>query len=194
MKYKIISFIATLLLRFIRFTCRYEFIFEKESDRELIEEKQFLLAFFHQDEIALIPLFRNKNIGVLVSMSKDGEIMRTLASSFGYHTVRGSSSRGAIKGLISAIRLVKEGKSFAMAVDGPRGPIFKVKDGVCAINTKTGVPILPVRASYSKVKTFEKSWNKAKLPIPFSKITVNIGASNNYTALELEAKLLELNQ
>lgn len=194
MKYKIISLIASLLLRLIRLTCRYEIRFKKSSDKEIIKSKQFLLAFFHQDEIALIPYFKNKNIAVLVSMSKDGEIMRKIADTFNYHVVRGSSSKGAVKGLIAAIKVVRNGKSFAMAVDGPRGPIFKVKDGICAINKKTLIPIIPARVQYSSVKTFEKSWNKAKLPIPFSKIIINIGASANYTKEELEAQLLELNQ
>jgi lysophospholipid acyltransferase (LPLAT)-like uncharacterized protein len=194
MKNKIISLLASVLLRLIALTCRYKLNFENKSDQEIIKSRQFLLAFFHQNEIALIPYFKHKNIGVLVSMSKDGEIMKNIAQYFGYYTIRGSSSRGAVKGLISAIRAVKSGYSFSMAVDGPRGPIHKVKDGICAIHKKTGIPIIPVGVDYSKAKIFEKSWSKARLPYFFSKITLNIGTAKSYNKEELEAKLLELNQ
>ena len=131
-------------------------------------------------------------MAVLVSLSKDGEIMKGVVEKLGLSTVRGSSSKGAARGLLAAIKKVKEGYHFAIAVDGPRGPIYKVKEGLPAISRKTEVPILPARAYPSRAKIFEKSWNKAKLPMPFSTIEIRFGKMEIYDGAELEKQLLAL--
>lgn len=202
MKIKIIAYIASVFLRVLRFTYSYKLIFPDENTKikyyEYMQaykpnfEKSFLLAFFHQDELCLIPYYKNCGFSVLVSLSKDGEIMSQASERLGYIPVRGSSSKGAVAGLIAAIKKVKEGYNFAFAVDGPRGPIYKVKEGVCAVSNKTSRPILPVRCKSSNTYIFEKSWNKAKLPKPFSTITLSFGEFKNYSAQELESTLRAL--
>lgn len=203
MKIKILAFIASILLRLLRLTYRYKLEFQSEAHRLQFKnyldskkpkfEDSFLLAFFHQDELALIPYFKNTGFAVLVSLSKDGEIMSQASTRLGYLPVRGSSSRGAVSGLIASIKKVKEGYNFAFAVDGPRGPIFKVKEGICAVSKKTGRPILPVRAHISNEFIFEKSWNKAKFPKPFTTITLKFGNFYQYDSISLEETLLALN-
>lgn len=118
--------------------------------------------------------------------------MKGLSENLGFTTVRGSSSKGAARGLLAAIKKVKEGYHFAIAVDGPRGPIYKVKEGLPAISRKTEVPILPARAYPSRAKIFEKSWNKAKFPMPFSTIEIRYGEFGIYDSKTLESKLNEL--
>ena len=202
MKTNLLSSIAAFLFRLLRLTYRYQLNFENDHEKEtyieLIKSKKpnietnFLLAFFHQDEFALIPYFKHTGFSVLVSLSKDGEIMAQAASKLGYIPVRGSSSRGAISGLIAAIKKVKEGYNLSFAVDGPRGPIYKVKEGLSAVSKKTQRPILPVRASIDRAFIFEKAWNKAKFPKPFCKITLNFAKLDYYTAEDLEKTLKNL--
>lgn len=203
MKIKFLGFLASLLLRVLKLTYRYELEFRSAEQESTFKnylaskkphfENAFLLAFFHQDELALIPYFKHTGFSVLVSMSKDGEIMTQASSRLGYLPVRGSSSRGAVSGLIAAIKKVREGYNFAFAVDGPRGPIFKVKEGICSVSKKTQKPILPVRAHVSNEFIFKKSWNKAKFPMPFTKITLKFGDFNLYNSEDLEKALLKLN-
>lgn len=202
MKEKVLGLIATLLLRILRITWRYNIYFQDEQDknfflqayknREINPDLRFILSFFHQDEISLVPFFKKIPLCLLISMSKDGEIMSQAAKRFGYHPVRGSSSKKAVSGLIAAIKKVNEGYGFATAVDGPRGPIYKVKDGIPLISKKTQVPILPVRVYPHNFKMFEKSWNKAKLPMPFSRIDMIIGKIQIYDTEGLEKCLLGL--
>lgn len=131
-------------------------------------------------------------MAVLVSLSKDGELMKRIAEKLGFATVRGSSSKGAARGLLAAIKKVREGYHFAIAVDGPRGPIYKVKEGLPAISRKTEIPIIPVRAFPSRAKIFRKSWNQAKLPMPFSTIELRFGNIAVYESVELEKELSKL--
>ncbi len=202
MKEKLPGLIGYLIVRIIGMTLRYELHFESNQDKEIFylhynqkeptQDTRYLLAFFHQDELCLLNFFRNRNMSVLISISKDGEIMYNAARYLGYCPVRGSSSKKAVAGLIAAIRKVKAGYKMAFAVDGPRGPIYKVKDGICAVAKKTETPIVPVRAIASNQKIFEKSWNKAKFPKPFSKIDIYVAPAKIYTTDELEQTLINL--
>lgn len=203
MKIKVLGFIASIFLRILRMTYSYRLEFPNEETKDKYTdfikakkpnfEKSFLLGFFHQDELCLVPYYKHTGFSVLVSLSKDGEIMTQAGQKLGYFPVRGSSSRGAVSGLIAAIKKVKEGYNFAFAVDGPRGPIYKVKDGICAVSKKTQRPIIPVRCFVSNAYIFKKSWNKAKLPKPFCTITLKFGEFKNYQTQELEDTLINLN-
>jgi len=198
MKQKLIAFAATFIIKFIGWTCRFKLHFPDDETKLLFSKsvlennQQMLLGFFHQDELCLMPFFQHKRFAVLVSLSKDGELMAKIANKLGIETVRGSSSRGAARGLLAAIKKVKEGFNFAIAVDGPRGPIYKVKEGLPAISRKAQVPILPARALPNRAKIFSKSWNQAKLPLPFTKIHIKFGKAGIYSAEELETILVKL--
>lgn len=198
MKNKILVFLASFLVKTLAWTCRFKPVFpDKETEEKFkralyLNKEQFLLGFFHQDELCLLPYFQKRRFAVLVSLSKDGEIMKGLAEKLGFATVRGSSSKGAARGLLAAIKKVKEGYHFAIAVDGPRGPIYKVKEGLPAISKKTGVPILPARAYPKRAKVFDRSWNKARLPLPFSTVEVRFGKFGVYDSIQLEEILVKL--
>lgn len=202
MREKVLGFIAFIIIRLIGMTLRYKLNFTSDeaqlffqtcyNERKPTQETKYLLAFFHQDELCLLNFFRNRNMSVLISISKDGQIMNNAAQLLGYKPVRGSSSRRAVSGLIAGIRKVKEGYKMAFAVDGPKGPIYKVKEGICAIANKTDTKIIPIRAVAKNVLIFEKSWNKAKFPLPFSRVDLFISEAEIYTTQELEEQLLKL--
>lgn len=202
MKEKILGLIAAFIIKsYYLIFIRYQVEFEDEADRELFfesyslkhpENKTLIMAFYHQDELALIPNFINKNVCALVSSSKDGEIMHSALMHLGFQTVRGSSNKKPIAGLIAAIKKAKQGYNFAVAVDGPRGPIYEIKEGVLKISEKTGYPIIPVRAAISKYYLFKKAWNQARLPLPFSTVTINVGKIDFYNKDTLDKKLRSL--
>jgi lysophospholipid acyltransferase (LPLAT)-like uncharacterized protein len=197
---------AGLLIGFIykawSSTFRYHVSFENEADRKLVFEdlfshrphpgKNLIYACFHQDDMSCIPYFRDHNIGVLVSASKDGRMLATALEHFGYQTVKGSSHRRAVAGLLASIRLVQEGHNFTIAVDGPRGPLFEVKEGITHLSQKTGRPIVPVKAHPRCAFIFKKSWSRTALPLPFSRVDISMGTIGYYDATDLEAKMRSL--
>ena len=138
-------------------------------------DHNYICAFWHQDELSLLPYFANRQIVAMVSDSRDGTIMATALEFFGYLTTRGSSTRGGVKAFVASLRLIRKGYHFTAAVDGPRGPIFKTKEGVIRLSEKSGRPILPFRAWPEHHILLWKAWNKGKVPLPFSKIHVVIG-------------------
>ena len=154
--------------------------------------QNFIYAFWHQDEMALIPKFAGKNIGVLVSHSKDGTILATALELLGYQTVRGSSSKKAVAGFLSSLRLLTQGHKLALAIDGPRGPIYQAKEGVIRLSQKSSRPIVPVKSFPQRFYLFAKAWSKNRLPLPFSRVDVVFGAPSMYQKEELEAALEQL--
>ena len=125
----------------------------------------------------------------MVSYSKDGTIMDTILRLMGSRTVRGSSSRKGVSAFLAAYKMIKKGYKFTSAADGPRGPIFKVKEGIIRMSEKSQRPIIPLRAFPHRYYCFEKAWNKAKLPKLFTKIDIVIGNAEIYNQETLEEKL-----
>ena len=130
------------------------------------------IAHWHGDELALIPRFGYIGPTILVSHSKDGSIMARGATALGYRVTRGSSSRGAVGGLLALIKAVKNGHAVVLAVDGPQGPRGVCKPGIVRVVQKSGVPLFPVGVAGSNRFVFKKSWNQAYLPLPFSRQVV----------------------
>lgn len=127
------------------------------------------VAHWHGDELALIPRFGHMRPTLLVSHSRDGEIMAKATRVLGYRVTRGSSSRGAVGGLLALIKAVKEGHTVVLAVDGPQGPRGVCKPGIIRVVQKTGAPLFPVGVASSHKFVFKKTWNQVYLPLPFAR-------------------------
>lgn len=202
LKQQLAGLLAGFIFKIYSSTFRYQLHFEDESDkplffnalhsREANHGHNLIFALFHQDDLSCIPFFSGYQISVMISQSKDGQILASAVEYMGYRPIRGSSHRGAVAGLLAAMKRVRDGYNFSIAVDGPKGPIYKVKDGITAVSEKSRRPIVPVRALPVSKKVFKKSWNQASLPLPFSRIRVLIGKIDFYSTHALEAKMLSL--
>jgi lysophospholipid acyltransferase (LPLAT)-like uncharacterized protein len=113
--------------------------------------------------------YRGRRISVLVSQSKDGELIARTVARLGIDSSRGSSSRGGIAGMRSLLRKAAEGWDIAFTPDGPRGPLREVQPGVILAAAATGLPILPVAIAASRAKLL-RSWDRFIVPLPFSTV------------------------
>ncbi len=129
--------------------------------------KKCIIVFWHGQQFYPIYHFRNHKIAIMVSLSRDGEIQNRILSSFGYEVVRGSSSRGAVSGLIGMIKKMREGYDLAIALDGPRGPFQTAKEGVNYIAIKEDCFILPIACAFTSFKQFN-AWDRYILPYPYA--------------------------
>jgi lysophospholipid acyltransferase (LPLAT)-like uncharacterized protein len=133
-------------------------------------------AHWHGDELVLIGYYSYRGLAVLSSLSKDGTIMARTLRMLGYRVFRGSSSRGGARGLIGLIKAVKDGSQSALAVDGPKGPIYEVKPGVVELALRTKQPVIPVRTRCKRAWYIPRAWNKTYIPKPFTRVEVEYGA------------------
>lgn len=134
-----------------------------------------LYAFFHGRQFLLVFYMRKRNVAILSSTSRDGEIQARILKRFGYEIVRGSSKRGGASSIINLRKKVLEGFDIGLAVDGPRGPCYSVKDGIIFIAKKLGLYIVPITSSSTPSYTFKNAWDKYLLPYPFSQGIIIFG-------------------
>ena len=168
----ILSKLVWFIYRTLYATWRVQIIEPPELENLKNNNKSFILAHWHGDELAVLFLVKHFGLATMTSTSKDGEIINHVIHKFGGKTSRGSSTRGAISALKGLIKLCKEGNPTSVAVDGPKGPIYKVKPGVFEISRLTGAPIFSIGACAKNKIVSNKSWNKGYIPKPFAKVVV----------------------
>ncbi len=134
-----------------------------------------VFAFWHGDQFIPCYHHRNQQAVIMTSLSKDGAIQTGILNRLGFVTVRGSSSRGGQRALVEAVRLVKKGYSASFAIDGPKGPFHDIKPGIVFLAQKTGRPLIPVSSVSKRYKLLPKTWDKYRLPLPFSSAVVVYG-------------------
>jgi lysophospholipid acyltransferase (LPLAT)-like uncharacterized protein len=131
--------------------------------------ERFILAFWHRHLLLMPYAYRGRRISVMISQSRDGELIARTVARFGIGAARGSSSRGGLAGMRSLLRQAEEGWDLAFTPDGPRGPAGEVQPGVVLAAAATGLPIQPVAIAASRARRL-RSWDRFLVPLPFSAV------------------------
>jgi lysophospholipid acyltransferase (LPLAT)-like uncharacterized protein len=118
--------------------------------------------------------YRGRGISVLVSRSRDGELIVGALRHLGISTARGSSSRGGAAGLRELLRQARSGLDIAFTPDGPRGPRGVVQPGVLVAAQATGWPIVPVGWAARPCRRL-RSWDRMVVPLPFGRLSFAYG-------------------
>jgi lysophospholipid acyltransferase (LPLAT)-like uncharacterized protein len=171
--YQMLATVVFYTLRLLYLTLKVRVVYHEGYSAN----KQYLGAFWHGKMFA--PMFAARNhqtkMAVLVSPSKDGDIISGWLHSLGYETVRGSSRRNNVSALSGMLRKLKEGYSIGVIMDGPLGPIHKVKPGIVHMAKKLEVEIVPVGVAIKRKWVFTRAWDKFELPKPFSDVVMYSG-------------------
>ncbi len=134
-----------------------------------------LYASWHQRFFPGITFFsKRRPIAIMISQSRDGEMISRVVDVLGWRPVRGSSSRGGSLALQEIKRLARKGFNIGHIVDGPRGPFGIVKPGLLRIAQVSGLPILPTITSSPRPWIF-RSWDRFMVPRPFSRVVIRFG-------------------
>ncbi|HSO20302.1 MAG TPA: lysophospholipid acyltransferase family protein [Desulfosarcina sp.] len=161
-----------LLVRLISSTYRYRLV-ETENEQQAIDRHgSVVYASWHQRFFPGITFFATrKPIAIMISRSRDGEMIARVVDILGWRSVRGSSTRGGVQALKTIHTLTREGYRIGHIVDGPQGPFGEIKPGLITIAQFAGVPIVPVIMSAQRRWVFN-SWDRFMVPKPFSRIFV----------------------
>jgi len=140
------------------------------------KKEPIIFVFWHKKILFTIYQFKNSGARPLISNSDDGELVSQVAEEFNMSPIRGSSSKGGARAFIKMMHSIRKEKSHILiTADGPKGPAEQIKDGTVKLAEKTGAVIIPISWTASKVKVFQKSWDKFELPLPFGKIKFKYG-------------------
>lgn len=170
-------YFAYYLIRIYSLTLRLKIVNEDNWKELLKLDRPVLLCAWHQQFFTAISHFKTYsklNPGLMISQSRDGDLIAGVANQTGWHTPRGSSSRGGKKALDAMIDHLNTHGFGAHILDGPRGPIGKVKSGVIKMAREVNARVVPF---YIKPENawFFNSWDRFMLPKPFSKVTLIFG-------------------
>jgi lysophospholipid acyltransferase (LPLAT)-like uncharacterized protein len=114
----------------------------------LDEGKSALFAVPHGRMIGLLRFQDVRSrVTILISPSRDGEIIARTITNLGLTASRGSQKQGAVKGGLQMVKAAEAGKHLVVMVDGPRGPAYEVKPGIIKMAEITGLPIMPFTCS-----------------------------------------------
>ena len=168
-KFVLISTLVIILFHIIRFFYRCKCInYPKEK---------CVFALWHAHQCGVFSCNLERKTAIMVSNSKDGEIISRAANAMGVETVRGSHQRGGAKATYELIKRIKEEDvNGAITIDGPKGPNRVVKKGIIEIAKLANVPIVPA-VWWSKDITFLKfkSWDEFRFPLIGTRLVMLFG-------------------
>lgn len=151
-------------------SCRMTFIGKEHEDQFLRRGEPICFAGFHQGMLYLPFHFRDRDGVVMVSASRDGDLIAHTMARFGLRSARGSSRRGGEEALQAMISEVNASRcSSGVIVDGPRGPAGIAKRGVIVLARETGLPIVPGNWWATPHIEFG-SWDRTIIPLPFARM------------------------
>jgi len=187
-KDKLVPPLVYYLMKFINSSLRLK-VEGWEEPAQMLEVKQSLI-FSSWHGKSWIPAYFLRDLGIyaLTSLSRDGSYMTEVLENLGWNTVRGSSSRGGSRSLLSLYKKLKKGESTALTPDGPTGPIYEVKPGIIFLQQRAGSLIVPIGADAVWKKNFN-SWDNYLLPLPFSRASLVFGSAFAFNPeLDMQSK------
>jgi lysophospholipid acyltransferase (LPLAT)-like uncharacterized protein len=165
---------GTGALRMLARTWRFRIINPGALDGLRAAKRAFIFSLWHGQLLPLLWHHRDEGVVLLISEHKDGEMIARAAESLGYALVRGSTTRGGDRALISVIRELQAGREVAITPDGPRGPARKYAPGALVAAQRSGAVILPIVAVADRAWRL-RSWDGFMIPKPFARVTVAYG-------------------
>ncbi len=175
--YKLISYLIALLLylftALIHFSCRIK---HEGNENHNISEN-FIYALWHQSLACYFVVFI-RHRGNHIWMNHPSWVMKPIHYWLGLSGVKelalGSAGNSGKEALQKVVLFLKKGYNTLITPDGPAGPPFEIKSGVMQMGLETGIPVIPLCIIPSKFFTLP-TWDKKKVPFPFSTIKVIYG-------------------
>lgn len=173
--------LAAGIIRLLRALMRVEVLGEEHPRRCWEGGERILFAFWHDQLLLMATVYRGEGAKILISASKDGELIARTMRSFDFGAVRGSSTRGGRAAFRALLELAREPVDLALTPDGPKGPRHRLKEGVVQLARLSGRPVIPLAFACSRGHRFA-SWDRFLLPYPFSRGVFSYGPPVRFTA------------
>jgi lysophospholipid acyltransferase (LPLAT)-like uncharacterized protein len=166
--------LVPLLLRLLLRTWSFRVV-GRDILRDRIDTgRPVIVATWHQMILPGVAFFRDRGAYIMVSKSRDGELIARVNLRMGFRNVRGSSSRGGGEALLGMIDVVRGGAQAAIMVDGPRGPSREPKAGCVLAAAKTGAPLVPLGCR-ARPAIQARNWDRTLIPLPFARVVLSFG-------------------
>jgi lysophospholipid acyltransferase (LPLAT)-like uncharacterized protein len=143
--------------------------------RPLYEARRpHVFLLWHEALLPLLWQHRRQAIAIVVSEARDGQYLADFAATLGYRAVRGSSTRGAARALLGAVRELRAGYAVAFTPDGPLGPRRVLKPGIVAAAQRGAGIVVPLHAEADRAWRLD-SWDRFMIPKPCARVSILYG-------------------
>jgi lysophospholipid acyltransferase (LPLAT)-like uncharacterized protein len=143
--------------------------------RPLYEARRpHVFLLWHEALLPLLWQHRRQAIAIVVSEARDGQYLADFAATLGYRAVRGSSTRGAARALLGAVRELRAGSAVAFTPDGPLGPRRVLKPGIVAAAQRGAGIVVPLHAEADRAWRLD-SWDRFMIPKPGARVRILYG-------------------
>lgn len=190
--------LVALWMTLVKYTTRWT-IHHAERVKPIIESGEgFIGLTFHSRFLLLTSAWKRdyQTPHVLISRSRDGDIVAWTCRWLGLETIRGSARNAAksqLKGGSQAgrdsVSALRDKGCVVITPDGPRGPRQRVPLGPLRLARLSGVPVVPCIFSVARRKKFD-SWDRFILPLPFGRGEIRWGTVE-YVAPDTSDEALE---
>ncbi|HBE79727.1 MAG TPA: hypothetical protein DDW65_18410 [Firmicutes bacterium] len=195
-KVKLGIHIGYMLVWLLGHTLRFRVI-GREQLEQYYGKEGFIINAWHGQQLTGFFFFKGCGYYILSSLHRDGEVSSSIMRKFGWRIIRGSSTKGAVHGLIELKRVLLQGAGTVLTPDAP-GPIYHIEPGGIYLAQKTGAVLIPLAFVYDRKWISEKSWDKFEVPKPFARGVAYFGKPLKVTAKlteeNLEAEKLRLQE
>lgn len=153
----------------------------------LAEKEKCILMLWHNRMSPLLFILGKYtpkiNYAALISGSRDGDILSNIIESHkNGHTIR-VPHLGRYQALRTFIQYIEERKQvMVITPDGPRGPCYEIKPGIAVAALETQAYIIPINWEAKSFWEF-KSWDKLRLPKPFTTLHLTFGEPVRFDAM-----------
>jgi len=189
-----VAFFLRLFVSMIASTLRVR-IKGNEKIEKLLQDPSrppLIIALWHNNLFLLPHLYRKvckkEKATVLISKSRDGNIPSRLATSFKNIEVIRVGHLTRHEALKHFVNELLKGKIGVITPDGPKGPCYSVKPGILFAAKKSNALIIPLSWEASNVRKL-RTWDKFKIPMPFSTLTASYGDPISANEEELKKAL-----
>lgn len=173
-----VAFFAHWGIRAILKTCKIE-IHGKEHLLENATKEPCILALWHNRLAPTAPLLERFapmfTYAPVISNSRDGELLVNFTKQYKQCQpirVVHKKRHQALTEMIDTLQ--KKRAIIVITPDGPRGPPYKVKPGIFTAAKATKAKIIPFTWQSSLFWELN-TWDRMRIPKPFSKVTVTVG-------------------
>lgn len=134
-----------------------------------------ILAIWH--DVLMVPLGHacRKGAVAMISPGRDGEFAARVVGGLGVGSIRGSSSRDAVKALRASLRELGGPCILVITPDGPRGPRYRFQAGAAWVASRTGLPVFPLGVGVTRAWRL-RTWDRYHIPKPFSRCHLVFGS------------------
>jgi lysophospholipid acyltransferase (LPLAT)-like uncharacterized protein len=168
---KVVAWLAAKALRLWGRTARFTYrpLGPNVDPSKTDPECSYLYTFWHENLLAPVARWHVSRARVLISRSRDGQLIAEVARRLGLTPVRGSTTRGGIEAVRQILRAGGRGH-VGVTPDGPLGPRRRVQPGVVYLAARTGLPVVPVGFGFQRALRMA-SWDRFVVPGPWTRVT-----------------------